>query len=187
MKKFFYLAIVSIFFTNCSSSPKVENNTNLTNSNLAVINQPNTNFEVQSDSNTVKAKNLSGSIGEMLGTDKNKGGNAKVPPMNAKPFVNPASDNSEITATMDKQGVPIETRTFKDNPMLVKVERVFIDLKNPQTRVYLKNGKVVNVSPDKLSNPSTASANEILTAAGIIPKSAPQKAEPKTEMDKKEQ
>ncbi len=69
--------------------------------------------------------------------------------------------------------------------MLVKVERIFVDIRNPQIKVYLKNGKVVNVPPGKISNSATASADEILSAAGVASKPVPPKIEEK--MEQKEQ
>jgi len=190
MKKFFYLAVISIFLTSCASSTTVENNVNLTNSNFSPVSQnphPNTNVENQTASNTGKPQDLSTSIGNALSAEKKKEIAVNAAPIQAKPLVNTAPDNSEISSTMNNQGIPIEIRTFKNNPMLAKVEKVFTDLKNPQIKVYLKNGKVVDLPSGKISNSSTASANEILTAVGVISKTASEKKETKDAIEKREQ
>ncbi len=109
-----------------------------------------------------------------------KGGTADAAPIEATPMVYPAPDNSEISSTMNNN-VPTEIRTFKNNPMLIKMEKIFVDVKKPQIKVYLKNGKVVNVPPGKISNSATASADEILSAAGVASKPVPPKIEEKME------
>ncbi len=70
---------------------------------------------------------------------------------------------------MNKQGQPIETRTFKSNPLLAKVERIYTTLDNPTVRVYLKDGKVINLPKGKIDNIFSASAQEILNAVGTAP------------------
>ncbi len=200
MKKFFYLAIVSIFLLNCSSSPTVEKNTSLaernanlnspSNSSQAEINQSNTNVEVrQPESNAVQILSPAVSKQNANSWEKKRGnGSGENPePIAAIPLTTAAPDNSEISGTMNDRGVPIETRTFKDNPLLAKVEKIYTKANNPNIKVYLKNGKVINLPPGKISNPSTASANEILAAVGAIPKPAPIKNEAKSEIEKREQ
>ena len=193
--RFFNFVIVSIFFISCSSSPTVETNvksksstveTNVksNNSDIAVVNQTNTNVEVQADANSYPIQNMAVSKQNVRNWGAKKGGATDVAPIEAIPMAYPAPDNSEISSTMNNN-VPTEIRTFKNNPMLVKMERIFVDVKNPQIKVYLKNGKVVNVRPGKISNPATVSADEILSAAGIAPKPATQKVGEK--MEQKEQ
>lgn len=200
MKKFFYLAIVSIFLINCSSSPTVEKNASLaekntnlnslSNSSLAEVNQPNANTEVRrTESNVVQILNPAVSKQNANSWEKKRGiGNGEKPaPIAAIPLTTAAPDNSEISGTMNDQGVPIETRTFKNNPLLAKVEKIYTKANDPNTKVYLKNGKVINVPPGKIGNASTASANEILVAVGVIPKPAPVKNEAKSEIEKRGQ
>lgn len=191
MRKFFYLTIVSIFFTNCSTAPIVESNINSNNSNFSTVvrketNQPNTNVEVQTKSNTAQPQQLPPGFGDQLRAEKNKDTAVNVPPIQAKPLVKAAPDNSEISATMNSQNIPVETRIFKNNPMLAKVEKILTDVKNPEIKVYLKNGKVVDLPAGKISDTATASASDILTAAGVTPKSAPSKNLTKTEIEKSE-
>jgi len=186
--KFFYFLIISIFSVSCSSSSTVETNVKLKNSGIAAVsqtntnavNQTNTNVEVQADTNSYPIQNMAVSKQNVRNWSAKRGGTSDAAPIEATPMAYPAPDNSEISSTMNNN-VPTEIRTFKNNPMLVKTEKIFVDLKNPQIKVYLKNGKVVNVPPGKISNSATASANEILSAAGIAPKPALPKVEEKME------
>lgn len=190
--RFFYFVIISIFFISCSSSSTVETNVNSNNSVIALANQTNTNVEVQANTNVeVQADTNSYTLQNMAVSKQNvknwgakKGGATEPAPIEATPMAYPAPDNSEISSIMNNN-VPTEVRTFKNNPMLVKMERIFVDVKNPQIKVYLKDGKVVNVPSGKISNPATASADEILSAAGVVRKPAPQKVGEK--MEQKEQ
>jgi hypothetical protein len=201
--RFFNFVIVSIFFISCSSSPTVETNvksksstveTNVksNNSDIAAVNQVNTNavnqinanVDVRADANSYPIQNMAVSKQNVKNWGAKRAGVTDAAPIEATPMAYPAPDNSEISSTMNNN-VPTEIRTFKNNPMLVKMERIFVDVKNPQIKVYLKNGKVVNVPPGKISNPATVSADEILSAAGIAPKPATQKVGEK--MEQKEQ
>lgn len=85
--------------------------------------------------------------------------NAKVQAMS-----NPAPDNSEITISLGQ--FPVETRTFKNNPQLAKVERIQ-DVANKKNiiKVYLKNGQVKEIAENAVQNPMAAPAAEILKAA----------------------
>lgn len=83
----------------------------------------------------------------------------------------PAADNSEVTTVLNEKGA-VETRTFKNNPILAKIERATAG-RDVQVKVFLKNGKVVNLPPDKIKNFTGDSAELILQAAGIqLPKPA---------------
>ncbi len=190
--KFLYLMIISIFSISCSSSSTVETNVNSNNSDIAAVsqintdavNQMNTNVEVQADMNSYPIQNMAVSKQNVRNWGAKRAGVTDAAPIEATPMAYPAPDNSEISSTMNNN-VPTEIRTFKNNPMLVKMEKFFVDVKNPQIKVYLKNGKVVNVPPGKISNSATASADEILSAAGIAPKPATPKVQEK--MGRKEQ
>jgi len=183
--KFFYFVIISIFLISCSSSSTVETNVektvetnvNSTNSDTAAVNETNT--KAQANANNA-IQNFAVSKRNAKNWKAKKPGSTDAAPIEATPMAYPAPDNSEISSVMNNN-VPTEVRTFKDNPMLVKMERIFVDVKKPKVKVYLKNGKVLNVPPDKISNPATASADEILLAVGIVRKPAAQKVEEKIE------
>jgi hypothetical protein len=83
----------------------------------------------------------------------------------------PAPDNSEMLTVLNEKGV-IETRTFKGNPLLAKVERTTVG-RNVQLKVYLKNGKVIAVPAEKIGNFPTDSAQQILQAAGLAAAASP--------------
>ncbi|HEX9929251.1 MAG TPA: hypothetical protein VGB02_12000 [Pyrinomonadaceae bacterium] len=101
------------------------------------------------------------------------------PTKNAKVqnITNPAPDNSEVTVSLGQ--FPVETRTFKNNAELAKVERIQ-DVANKKTivKVYLRNGQVKELPPNVVGNPMAASAAEILQAAQ---NAQPAKPEPKVE------
>lgn len=188
MKSFFYSALLAISMTGCGSNPaNVESNAAKSNNSNAPIvsgnapaaNEPNAlppisraninagsavdaNQTVQ-DVSAISRKNL-----ERL---KSKGGGdtnaAPIPAANATPF--PAPDDSAISSTMNEKGIPIETRVFKNNPTLLKIERTFADIENPVTTVYLKNGKVLTMPKGAVEKPESAGADEILRAVGVKP------------------
>ncbi len=192
--KFFYFVIILIFFISCSSSTvetnvnskssTVETNVNSNNSDIAVVKQMNANVEVQADANSYPIQNMAVSKQNVRNWGAKRVGAADAAPIEATPMTYPAPDNSEISSEMNNN-VPTEIRTFKNNLMLIKMEKIFVDVKKPQIKVYLKNGKVVNVPPGKISNSATASADEILSAAGVASKPVPPKIEEK--MEQKEQ
>jgi len=74
-------------------------------------------------------------------------------------------DGSEFWAILDAKGVT-ETRVFKNHPQLDKMVR-FTEGKNVTIKVYMKNGKVISVSKDKIKNFTQDSAEQILAVAGI--------------------
>lgn len=86
----------------------------------------------------------------------------------AKPTV-PTKDlpeNSFITTEMNAKGYVIETRTFRGDQAIKKVERITVTPKNVTTKVYLKNGKVKDLPADKLRDFRIATVGQILEAVG---------------------
>lgn len=77
-------------------------------------------------------------------------------------------DDSELATLMNKQGHVVETRTFLKNKYLDKVVKTTFKPNDVSIKIYLKNGKVVEVTEDKLGNFRTASARGILDAAGFV-------------------
>lgn len=82
----------------------------------------------------------------------------------AQPFTRPAPDNSVYTVTLADEAV--ETRTFKDNPQLVRVEKRSNGSQS-SIKVFLKDGRVIDLPGDKIAAMSMASAADILAAAGV--------------------
>jgi len=90
-----------------------------------------------------------------------------TPPANAKPMTFPAPDNSEYSTTMDKTGSAIETRVFHDNKYITKVTRVWKGVDDKTIQIYLKNGKVVNLPGDRLSEIRSLPVEKFYEAAGV--------------------
>lgn len=174
MSKFFYFTIVLVFIAACSSSsPKVETNIKIVETNavsnkavVSTVNQPNTNT-VPSPNGNIIIQNFAVSkdnIGNAKGK-KGAGAGDALPIPNATRAAVAAPDNSEIVNTMDAKGQPLETRTFKNHPILVKIQRT--DLNNRDIKVYLKNGKVVILPENQAGVFLTAPAGDILKAVGL--------------------
>lgn len=90
---------------------------------------------------------------------------------NAKPVEVQRPYNSTMTTTMDKKGNFIETRKFTDDPQISKVERMQ-QLK--KAKLYLKNGKVVELPFEKVGNIFVdGSPAQLLDLAGIKPPPTP--------------
>lgn len=165
MKKFILLAafINIIFFNACSSETAKFSKVNATNVNSAnnsvVAGADNANLppsDGNTDFNIARANNRT-----LVNAPANyKEPGAVKPAGVANPY------NSTITTTMNKQNEFLEVREFKDDPMLLKVERL---QQRQKITVYLKNGKIVNMPYEKNELFITASPAEILTAAGITP------------------
>ncbi len=83
----------------------------------------------------------------------------------------PAPDNSTFTSYLTDAGY--EIRSFKNHPQLLKVEKKVTSDGNQSIKVFLRNGKVVDL-PGKRINPlASAPASLILEAAGVQPTPPP--------------
>ncbi len=189
MKKLFYPAIIAVFAASCASSnvePNVSSKTEISNSakpnavNLPTnsvfnsvappITQANSSPENSTelnktiiDSSSVSRRNL-----ERLRSKGNPAANAAPMPSNKpEPYIAP--DKSEISTMMNEKGVPVETRIFRNHPILAKTEKTFADVENPVLKVYLKNGKVLTVPKGAIKDQLKASADEFLKAVGVNP------------------
>jgi hypothetical protein len=169
--KVIIIAGISISIGGCSGTSG-ESNTNASTANVGTANQAN--------NSTVSNTNP-----EMIpypGTENTNGAppmdnNAKVLTVDPKQLqpTNPAvpgADNSEVITALNEKGA-VETRTFKGHPVLAKVERTTAG-RDLQLKVFLKNGKVVNLPPDKIKNFTGDSAQSILQAIGISAPKPPQ-------------
>lgn len=169
MKKLLGLAVLSVFLGGCSSSPTVANKAANT---IDQANKDHVNANTETAANSTPENILTNETranvksARSLSPNETPGG-IDMKNVKAVTAKNSAPDNSEVSATMNREGIPIETRIFKNHPVLLKTERVFVDIKNPTERVFLKNGKIVEVPPDKNINVSTALAVDILKAIGI--------------------
>lgn len=77
-------------------------------------------------------------------------------------------DDSEVSTVMNKQGHVVETRTFLKNKYLDKIVKTTFKPKEVSIKIFLKSGKVVEVTEEKIGNFRTASAKTLLDAAGFV-------------------
>ena len=89
-----------------------------------------------------------------------------------KPTAMPAPDYSEYTTVMGKDGLPVETRVFKNNPQIDKVVKAWKSPKEKKISVFLKNGKVVDLDGDKFESINSVPVAAILEAAGVKPQNS---------------
>lgn len=89
---------------------------------------------------------------------------------NAKPLRREAPDNSEYWSTLTD--VATETRAFRAHPEIAKAERIS-DGKTTTVKVYLKNGKVVQVPGDRVRDFPRESVNTFAAIAGVKPVATP--------------
>jgi hypothetical protein len=165
MKKgILFIAILSLIIANACTGKQLSDDR--TNANVNVPNAPaqaqNVNpEEVNAPSNS----NINIPNGRRI-VNSNADPNVK-----AQPLEKPAAYDSTISTTMDKQGKFLETRLFKNDPQVLKVER---RQENKTMKLYLKNGKVVNLPYDQADGLfMSASPRDFLLVAGIKPPSTP--------------
>lgn len=138
-------------------------------------NRATANANTSNPANSVTVSNANpGDLIPYPGTENSNGSpsnaNVKVTnidPQKIKPTnpAMPAADNSEITSTLNEKG-GLDTRTFKSHPLLAKIERT-TEGREVRLKVYLKNGKVIELPPGKIGNFANDSAAQILQAAGV--------------------
>jgi hypothetical protein len=87
----------------------------------------------------------------------------------------PAPDNSTFATYLTDAGY--EIRTFKNNSVILKVEKKIENNGDQSLKVFLRNGKVVQLPGNAISPLSNASADAIASAAGVSP-AAPKSTAP---------
>ena len=78
----------------------------------------------------------------------------------------PAPENSTFVSFLTDSGY--EVRSFKDHPQLLKVVKI-IGAEKSQIKVYLRGGRVVDLTGNAIFNLNTVSSATILAAAGVTP------------------
>ena len=173
-----FLSGLLIFAGNCATEKTVSNDVNANNSAPMVGSSSSTagnslsnevgngnsvGQSLVSDIDNEKRRRLTDSASDGSGnSDMNSVGGQ------VKPTARDAPDDSTISNGMDtKTGGFVETRVFKSDPVLAKIELVVIDAAHRQNKIYLRNGKILQLPPDNKINLMAASANEILIAARI--------------------
>ena len=166
-KKFLILFVIFIGFTaGCGGNSSATNSNSSTTVNTGQNNEPinrmpvfpaNSNTSAPtSNTKTVNASLTPGNIKSK--DDPTQSGAISKPPAQAAP------DNSEVSAALTENFV--QTRTFKNHPRLEKVEATTLTKENNRKviKVYLKGGKVIEISKDKILDPMVESADNILKA-----------------------
>lgn len=157
-----------------SAASATEANSNTAVANGIVVSAPHTvdpNSAAVASADSVKP-NLPESVNGKLEKLASSGGSAD-PAALAAQNARPAPDNSTFTSFLTDAGY--EIRTFKSHPQLLKVEKRIGTNGSQTIKVYLRNGKIVNVASERIGSLGTASAATIVAAAGIV--SAPGKTD----------
>jgi hypothetical protein len=179
----FITAIIAFSLTGCWGTT-TETNTETANANL----QPDANAvslknvdinTVNNPQNTVNTNQQ-----PMLEVQTNKVGNhirTGEPGVDTEEFKKAETtrrfklgpENSLISGEMNKDGNPVQRRKFSSHQMLDKVEVITYSADLQKQFVYLKDGKVLQIEPGKISNPMTASSYELLKAVGVELQTSP--------------
>ena len=107
------------------------------------------------------------------------------PPANAKPMSFPAPDDSEYVSTMNSSGQAVETRTFHNDPLIARVERIWKGVDEKTVTIYLKNGRAVKVPSDKVSEIKSLPVQTLYGLAGVKPPQQPAVRDNTTERKEK--
>ena len=78
-----------------------------------------------------------------------------------------AAENSEVATTMNTEGDIFEVRVFKNHPQIAKVEATWVDAKEKALKIYLRNGQILEVKTDRLTDLASATASQLLEIGGL--------------------
>lgn len=177
MKYFGFILIILIFLSGCSSTEQTnaaKNGTSNLNPNQANVNNSAASVPFNGIQNVnPNAFNASNDNLKVIPTDPKKS--------QTTVGTRTAPDDSTFTGTMNSKGQPMEIRTFNNHPTLARVEKTFLG-KSVQYKVFLKNGKVLDADPEKMSNFAAMSPENILEIVGMLPQV--QKKDPDVKEDK---
>lgn len=84
----------------------------------------------------------------------------------AKPREVIAPENSVVTVSSNESGDFIETRVFKSDPLIAKVEKT-TNGKSRTAKIFLKTGRVVNVDGDKIALINSTQLSTLKELAGV--------------------
>jgi hypothetical protein len=137
---------------------------------VAVLTDANSNSVSNSNSGIAAISNVADMKQAKL--DKLRSGNGGGPaPAGAQPLRREAPDNSLYWSTLTD--VALETRQFRDNAQIGKVEKVN-DGRKSTIKIYLRNGKLVEVPGEKVADISRESVTTFINLAGLKPPAPPQ-------------
>lgn len=167
---FFSFILLNGCASSCGSSSTESNSSNKSNTNIIVpkrVDKPNSQKNTNANTNLVPyngAKNINAKNPTL---DKSKVKVIDTTKTKAEPMKKKLPDNSEGSVSMNKDGSFVEKREFKNHPQLLKLEKIIKSGKDIKFKVYLKNGKVLDVPEGKIKNLQNDSAKSILEAVGI--------------------
>lgn len=81
----------------------------------------------------------------------------------------PAAEDSETAFSMNNIGQMYSIRVFRNHPQLAKVESVWVNKKDKELKIFLKDGRVLELTTDRILNLKQATTAQLLELAGIQP------------------
>lgn len=188
MKYFVFILAIIAVFSGCSSGVATNATTNGANPVAPNSNPANANAVSAANSNPSGMQPYNGAQNINPNAFNATNDNLKVtqtqPKKDEMPYGSRTAPDDSFIVSGSRGKDFLETRTFKNHPVLAKVEKI-MDGKTIKYKVYLKSGKVVDAPADKMTNMEALAPNNILDAIGMLPK--PQtNPQAKTE-EKKEQ
>ncbi|MDH3492636.1 MAG: hypothetical protein OEM82_03735 [Acidobacteriota bacterium] len=175
-KTSFIVAVIGLIFLNgCSScgGPPTENS-NAAGANINVITpQRATNINVSANANAKPQPYPGIKEGDNPTLDNSKVQVIDTTKARVDPPARKGPDNSELTTIMNSKGEVIESRRFLNHEQLEKMERITRSPRDVTIKVFLRNGKVIEIANDKIASFKNVKPDQVLIAAGVkpIPKS----------------
>ncbi len=180
------LGLAGIFIlSGCSSTsdePSQSKTTNSTTANTAAVNTGDGIASAQpADANSTASAGPIGPAANRMESrlmEMRKAGQASSdidPAASALRNARPAPDNSTFASYLTDAGY--EIRTFNNHPQLLKAEKKTASDGKQSLKIFLRDGKIVQASANKVPTLSTAPAALLLEAAGIRQPAAPLKGD----------
>lgn len=175
MRVLLYFMVVGIGFVisaACGSGTAEKTGTNATSN--SAVNENSMAKVVPADTNSIPGISGNTSVanqGSNTETDGKQDIQSTSPNTKGmKPMSRPAPDDSEFSMTLSD--VAVEKREFKKHPQLLKLEKT-VTPKLQTIKVFLKDGRVIDLPGDAIKSVPTDSAATILRAAGVEPIAPP--------------
>lgn len=167
MDKIFALAFIAGLFAGCSSRATTPSNNSAARQSSNSSAGPNPEPSANSDTAPLNS-NHTPTIAELREKHRLKSLiNAPSSGPLPAPQFRPAPENSTVATSMNQEGAVIETRVFKNNPQLIKVEMKWIGPKDSTLKIFLKDGRIVEAKGGKIENLGSTPVSVLLEMAGI--------------------
>lgn len=179
------LIAVSSFTFACGSASDSSNLGNSANGNISA-NAVNAGPAVAASDQDPNANMIGVSNRRTITEDSNAASLSGTPGAKdiAKPMSLPAPDDSEYSTQLTDVG--LEVRTFKKHPLLLKVEKTITPTEQ-KVKVFLKDGRVLEVPASKISSMRNDPASVFLAAAGIGQSAPPASSQDRSKQGTKDQ